>query len=256
MQGVPAGRIDEDGRLWRTRDPDGMTTHATATKTRELPPRSARSPAERPLCVAETAQVRRYRAAPNSDSARGYQELSAPLANPTRTEPTGGQAVCLCIASTGRDRPLLPPIVCFVASLGGCIWRWPDHDVPGSAGGSRAAARAAGPAAESVVRDLRASSPPCRSSDPVTKLSQRCRGLPADRRCGRVVLSWVIVVSSAVSRRAAAAPARRCGTVRRGGSRLGVSSPSLRVVRQSRSTREAALARSRGCRTIGRGCDR
>jgi hypothetical protein len=44
----------------------------------------------------------------NSGSVRGYQELSAPLAIPATAEQAGGQAVCLCIASTGRECALLP----------------------------------------------------------------------------------------------------------------------------------------------------
>jgi hypothetical protein len=41
-------------------------------------------------------------------SARGYQELSAPLAIPATAEQAGGQAVCLCVASAGRECALLP----------------------------------------------------------------------------------------------------------------------------------------------------
>jgi hypothetical protein len=41
-------------------------------------------------------------------SARGYQGLSAPVAIPATAEQAGGQAVCLCIASAGCERPLLP----------------------------------------------------------------------------------------------------------------------------------------------------
>src|SRR5207237_9290403 len=44
----------------------------------------------------------------NGGSACGYQELSAPLAIPTTAEQAGVQAVCLCIGSAGRERPLLP----------------------------------------------------------------------------------------------------------------------------------------------------
>src|SRR5207249_779508 len=40
----------------------------------------------------------------NGGSARGYQSSLCTVGYPTTAEPTGGQAVCLCIASTGRDR--------------------------------------------------------------------------------------------------------------------------------------------------------
>jgi hypothetical protein len=53
--------------------------------------------------------VTRQPLAPNGGSARGYQELSAPLAILTTAEQAGGQAVCLCIASAGRECALLPP---------------------------------------------------------------------------------------------------------------------------------------------------
>jgi hypothetical protein len=42
-----------------------------------------------------------HESAPNGGSARGYQELSAPLANPTTAEPTGGQAVCYASPALG-----------------------------------------------------------------------------------------------------------------------------------------------------------
>jgi hypothetical protein len=41
-------------------------------------------------------------------SARGYQELFAPLASPATAEQADGPAVFLCIGSAGRERPLLP----------------------------------------------------------------------------------------------------------------------------------------------------
>jgi hypothetical protein len=47
-------------------------------------------------------------AARNGGSACGYQEFSTPLAIPATAVQAGGQAVCLCIASAGRERPDLP----------------------------------------------------------------------------------------------------------------------------------------------------
>ena len=43
-------------------------------------------------------------------SARSYQELSAPLAIPATAEQAGGQAVCLCVASAGRECAVLPHV--------------------------------------------------------------------------------------------------------------------------------------------------
>jgi hypothetical protein len=45
---------------------------------------------------------------PNGGSARGYQELPAPLAIPTTAEQAAARAVCLCIASARRYRPHMP----------------------------------------------------------------------------------------------------------------------------------------------------
>jgi hypothetical protein len=54
------------------------------------------------FCTYHSNRVRPWLVA-QIGSARGYQELSAPLAIPTTAEQVGGQAVCLCIASAGRD---------------------------------------------------------------------------------------------------------------------------------------------------------
>ena len=45
----------------------------------------------------------------NGASARGYQEVSATSAIRTTAEQAGGQTVCLCIASAGRECALLAP---------------------------------------------------------------------------------------------------------------------------------------------------
>ncbi len=71
-------------------------------------------------------------AAPNGGSARGYQQLSAPLAIPTTTRQTWGQAVCLCIARGWGERPQLPhtgkrlgsSVGQFEAKSEGLILRW------------------------------------------------------------------------------------------------------------------------------------
>jgi hypothetical protein len=61
-----------------------------------------------PLGTRLRTQADERSAEQNGGSARGYQELSARLAIPTTAEQAGGQAVCLCIASAGRECALLP----------------------------------------------------------------------------------------------------------------------------------------------------
>jgi hypothetical protein len=96
----------------------------------DAPSRSDRTPRS----GAAQAVILVYRAAAhNGGSARGYQELSAPLANPTTAEPTGGQAVCLCMASTGPGH--LPGVRPSRQSRGGVLPR------PGIARGLRAHGR-------------------------------------------------------------------------------------------------------------------
>jgi hypothetical protein len=63
------------------------------------------------LCAAQRQQSRQHRADHNGGSACGYQDVSAPSAIPATAEQAAGQTVCLCIASAGRERPLLPHLV-------------------------------------------------------------------------------------------------------------------------------------------------
>ena len=49
--------------------------------------------------------VEGWLAARNGGSARGYQELSTPLAIPVTAKQADGQAVCLYIASAGVNPP-------------------------------------------------------------------------------------------------------------------------------------------------------
>jgi hypothetical protein len=59
------------------------------------------------ICASSTHKRQGPAAMPNGGSARGYQELSAPLAIPATAEQAAAGSVCLCIASAGRDRPHL-----------------------------------------------------------------------------------------------------------------------------------------------------
>jgi hypothetical protein len=59
-------------------------------------------------CVALNNIAARSNRRQNGGSACGYQELSAPLAIPATAEHSGGQAVCLCITSVGRECAHLP----------------------------------------------------------------------------------------------------------------------------------------------------
>jgi hypothetical protein len=70
-----------------------------------------------PLCVTTPTDPSVPRKRQNGGSARGYQELLAPLAIPSTAEQAGGRAVCLCIASTGREHPLLPHSALHVSQI-------------------------------------------------------------------------------------------------------------------------------------------
>jgi hypothetical protein len=50
------------------------------------------------LALDRVWRIKASERARTADPARGYQELSAPLANPTTAEPTGGQAVCFSLS--------------------------------------------------------------------------------------------------------------------------------------------------------------
>jgi len=70
--------------------------------------------------AALTAPQQARPAAHIGGSARGYQGLSARLAISTTDEQAGGQAVCLCMASAGRECALLHDMrVIFVRILAG-----------------------------------------------------------------------------------------------------------------------------------------
>jgi hypothetical protein len=53
------------------------------------------------ICAAPVGTHRATADVHNGGSARGYQELSAPLASPTTVEQADGQAVFLCTATLG-----------------------------------------------------------------------------------------------------------------------------------------------------------
>jgi hypothetical protein len=85
-------------------------TNAAVFAVDEKPPGSRSPPCAHhdPLCAMQTREWTSARTIQNGGSARGYQELSTPLAIPTTAGQAGGQAVYLCILHAWRERPLLP----------------------------------------------------------------------------------------------------------------------------------------------------
>lgn len=87
----------------------------------------AQPPAQlRRLTGAQNIQIRTLPAllspgpptARNGGSARGYQELPHRWRSPT-AEQAAARPVCLCIASAGRYRPVMPPWACFLMNVAG-----------------------------------------------------------------------------------------------------------------------------------------
>ena len=90
--------------------PPGKAAMGEITRLCRVPacPYSAHSTQITRVCADHERHHSAPSAAPNGGSARGYQELRAPLAIPATAEQAVARPVCLCIASSGRDRPLLP----------------------------------------------------------------------------------------------------------------------------------------------------
>ncbi len=100
--------------LWQLLCPSAPQDERTV---RECVHQRAPRPPSRPvrpqivqLCAAVSDDKRALTTVHIGGSARGYQELSAPLAITATAGQAGSQAACLCIARAGRERPLLAPL--------------------------------------------------------------------------------------------------------------------------------------------------
>jgi hypothetical protein len=73
-----------------------------------------------PICVTLAGSYDTREDASNGGSARGYQELSAPLAIPTTAEQAGGQDVCFSLSHkrcASVRAGLVPGIMVYAAEL-------------------------------------------------------------------------------------------------------------------------------------------
>src|SRR5260370_1107451 len=96
----PAARHETD-----TRPGDG--TMITLHRSDPVSQRGG-SPQKAPICAAKQAPRLGTIGVQIGGSARGYQELSAPLTIPTTAGQTGDQTVCLYSVGAGSERALLP----------------------------------------------------------------------------------------------------------------------------------------------------